>query len=106
MKYLIIILLSLVLTADAQVDKQLHFYAGATVAGWGSLTVDQTTLWKPAVAGITWAALTGAGKEVADMVGFGTPEWKDFGATVIGGIVSVGIITGIKVIIRHKKHKR
>lgn len=86
------------------IDKQLHLYAGITVGAWGTLIVPQETLWKPAAYGMGSAIIAGAGKEIIDFGGFGTPDWKDFGSTVVGGIVGVGIVTGAKVITR--KHKK
>ncbi len=85
-------------------DKQLHFTAGAVIGGWGTLTVSQETLWKPAIAGVLWATVAGAGKESYDKMTGGKFDVKDLGATVIGSIVSVGIITGIKAIKKHKRH--
>jgi hypothetical protein len=87
------------------IDKQLHLYAGAVVGTWGTLTVSQETLWKPAVYGLGFATAAGAGKELIDFGGFGTPDWKDFGSSVLGGIVGVGITTSIKVIVRKHKQK-
>lgn len=107
MRYLLLIttLCLVILSADSQVpkDKQLHAGAGATIAAWAYIIpLERDNDWKCAAWGIGVATLAGAGKELADMGGFGTPEWKDFGATVIGGIMSVCVITGIRHIARHR----
>jgi hypothetical protein len=96
-------LLSVSLTANSQIakDKQLHLGAGAVVGSWGYLLPSQSTGWKPVAYGIGTATIAGVGKELSDLGGFGTPDWKDLGATVIGGVVSVGIITGFRAIFRH-----
>jgi len=91
MKKLLILLLlsSTILSAQKiPIDKQLHFGAGAVVGGWGTMTVKQEGI-KPVIAGISWTILAGAGKELADYGGMGHADIKDFGATVIGGVVSV-----------------
>ena len=81
-------------------DKQLHRGAGAVVAGWGYLLPSAASGWKPMVYGLGSATIAGAGKELADLGGFGTPDWRDLEATVIGGAVSVGIIMGVKAIFK------
>lgn len=81
-------------------DKQLHLGAGAVVAGWGYMVPSQQQGWKPVIYGLGTATLAGVGKEVADLGGFGTPDIKDLGATIIGGAVSIGVITGVKAIIK------
>jgi hypothetical protein len=57
------------------------------------------------MAGICWATAAGIGKEVADKCGYGQAEWKDLGYTIIGGVISVGIITAVRGVI-HKKHNK
>jgi hypothetical protein len=87
-------------------DKQLHLGAGSVVSAWGTMIpASDDHLWKPLVYGIGAATVAGAGKEILDMGGFGTPDVKDFGATVLGGVISTGIVVGVKAIIKHK-HKR
>ncbi len=90
--------------ANSQIakDKQLHLGAGAVVGSWGYLLPTQSTGWKPVAYGIGTATIAGMGKELSDLGGFGTPDWKDLGATVIGGVVSVGIITGFRAIFRRQ----
>jgi hypothetical protein len=88
------------------IDKQLHIGAGAVVGAWGTLIPQDQKGIKPFVFGIGASAIAGAGKEIVDLGGFGTPDIKDFGATVIGGIISVGMVQGVKAIVHTvKKHK-
>jgi hypothetical protein len=102
-----LLLLTISFSAKGQIakDKQLHLGAGAVVAGWGYLLPSAAAGWKPMVYGLGSATLAGAGKELADMGGFGNPDWKDLGATIVGGAVSVGIILGVKAIFK-KQHNR
>jgi hypothetical protein len=102
------LLLAVNLKSNAQIarDKQLHLGAGAVVAGWGSLIPQNNKGWKPFVYGVGSATIAGVGKELTDMGGFGTPDIRDLGATVIGGLVSAGIITGIKAIIKRTSPTR
>jgi hypothetical protein len=103
-----LILVMITLPAKSQIakDKQLHLGAGAVVASWGYMLPVQSTGWKPFVYGVGSATVAGMGKELADLGGFGTPDFKDLGATVIGGIVSVGIITGFKAIFHKSNNSR
>jgi len=87
-------------------DKQLHIYAGTVVSGWGYIIPQSKNLWAQAAYGVGSSVVAGAGKELVDLGGFGTPDIKDFGATVIGGIVTVGVITAVRGILNINKHKR
>jgi hypothetical protein len=102
-----LLLLTISFSAKGQIakDKQLHLGAGAVVAGWGYLLPSGAAGWKPMVYGLGSATLAGAGKELADMGGFGNPDWRDLQATIIGGAVSIGIIMGVKAIFK-KQHNR
>ena len=106
---IILMLMSIIISVNAQMiqrDKQLHLGAGAVVGAWGSIIPQNQTGVKPFLFGVGASAVAGAGKELVDLGGFGTPDIKDFGATVIGGIVSVGAMQGIKAILKAvKKHK-
>ena len=87
-------------------DKQLHFCAGATIGAWGYIIPGpKAPLWKPIVYSIGTSTIAGVGKELIDLGGFGTPEWRDLGWTMIGGVVSAGILTGIKKVIHIHKHR-
>ncbi|MBK7712024.1 MAG: hypothetical protein IPJ37_14440 [Bacteroidales bacterium] len=104
---IIVIFLSIPAKSQIPKDKQLHLGAGAVVAGWGYMLPTQSSGWKPLVYGLGSATIAGAGKELADMGGFGTPDWKDLRATVIGGVVSVGVIMGVKAIFKtHRTNKQ
>jgi len=98
----VLILSGIHFSANAQIarDKQLHIGAGAIVAGWGTLIPQGNSGWKPFVYGVGSATIAGVGKELTDLGGFGTPDVKDLGATIIGGVVSAGVITGVKAIIK------
>jgi len=61
------------------IDKQAHFWWGMAMAA----TLYPIGLWFA----IFTAALVGAGKEVWDKRGHGTPDAKDFAATALGGAV-------------------
>lgn len=99
----LLVLISITFPGHSQIakDKQLHLGAGAVVSSWGYMIPTQSSGWKPVAYGIGTATIAGVGKELSDMGGFGTPDWKDLGATVIGGVVTVGIITGFRAIFRH-----
>jgi hypothetical protein len=56
--------------------------------------------------GIAWATAAGVGKETMDLCGFGQAEWKDLGATIVGGCISVGVITAIDGLFKNKKRKK
>jgi hypothetical protein len=107
--FLILSLSSIFLLGTAQkipIDKQYHFYAGATIGAWGTMTVQPKGM-NQALAGLGWATLAGLGKEVFDLGVYGKFDCKDLGFTVAGAVVSTGIITGVKSIIKHgQKHKK
>jgi len=87
-------------------DKQFHLYVGATIGVWGMLTTDNDNL-KPLYS-IAWVTAAGAGKEIIydKWMKLGTPDFKDFGATVIGGFISLGIISVVKGVIHNHKNKK
>lgn len=92
----------------SQKDKQLHFAAGATFGSWCFVVGDfnKKSEWKPILYGIGGSTLAGAGKECYDKYSGGIFDTKDLAATVIGGVVSVSIIEGVRAIIKHKRsHK-
>ena len=105
---IIILLFLLGLTCQAQVipkDKQLHLYGGVAIGAWSTrLTLEQNG-WKPFVYGLSVPIIIGAGKELVDVAGAGTPEFADFGYTVIGAVIGVGIIYGIKAITKRHRTK-
>lgn len=106
---LIIIVILLAITnncksQDISKDKQLHFAAGATISGWsycvGYNASDKR--WVVPVFGLSGASLAGIGKESYDKINGGKFDVKDLGATIIGAIVSVVIIEGIRRIIKKR----
>jgi len=104
---LVILFMSINQKCSSQIpkDKQYHLYAGATIGAWGMMTTNNENL-KP-IYGIGWSVIAGAGKEISDKVlKTGQAEWKDLGATVIGGCISVGVISAVKGVIKNKKQKK
>lgn len=97
------LLIPSLLQAQIPKDKKYHLYAGATIGAWGMLTTGNDNL-KP-LYGVAWATAAGMGKELVDLTGYGKPEWKDLGATIIGGCISVGVITAITGLVKNKKDK-
>jgi len=95
------------LDLNAQItDKQLHLFVGTTIGAWSYVIGDYNakTQLKPIIYGITGATIAGLTKETWDFARGKRFDVKDLGYTVLGGVVSVGVITGIKAIIKcHKK---
>lgn len=77
-----------------RLDLNLHLIAGvgvgavshALVTGYGRRVAPDMPQWAPLAAAVAGSAVAGAAKEIADALGMGTPEWADFGATLLGGI--------------------
>ena len=90
----------------AQVDKKLHFGAGAvSSAFFSTFSMPQNEIWKPAIFGMIGATGLGVSKELLDLAGFGTPEWADLGATMLGGIIATTIIIIVKVVVKITKRR-
>jgi hypothetical protein len=111
-----IILLSLSLNLSAQVtDKQAHFIVG-TWCGTCCYVIGNNTsntqyngdaIQIKAIAyGVSGAVLLGAGKETWDVMAGRKFDMKDWGATILGGVTSVVVTTGVKYVIKIFKHKR
>lgn len=66
-------------------DKQAHFLAGAAIAASVALYADP-------LYGLAAGIIAAAGKEIVDRMGYGTPDWRDFLATVLGACVVVPIL--------------
>ena len=97
MEKIIIIILSLLsLTCHAQQlnDKQLHLMAGTFCGSWGSWvgSVYTDSPEKSFIIGMSITTLAGVGKETLDMGTGGSPEFKDFTATMAGGFIGAGIV--------------
>ena len=108
MKYILIILslLSLSCTAQQLSDKQLHYAGGVFAGAWGTWvgSVYTPSPEKAFLIGMSITALAGVGKETLDMGTGGSPEFKDFTATMAGGFIGAGIIyLGRKIF--KKKHR-
>ena len=83
-------------------DKALHFGVSAGIAA-GSYAVSTAVLDARGHAllvasGVTLAA--GAGKEMLDLAGFGTPSWKDFVADVAGMVVGLAVAWSVDLVVR------
>lgn len=102
MKNLIIIFafLSVIATADGQLqpDKKKHLLVGTEIGFAASaMTVNQKTTTSLAWSLGLSAGIGGAKELVYDKwMHKGTPEWADFGYTVLGGAVGFGIVQGFK----------
>jgi len=71
-------------------DKRLHFAAG--------IAIGMTVIVIPWYGALLLVAAAGAGKELYDMTGRGTPEWDDLWWTLGGGCLSVGLIQFVRYI--------
>ena len=95
-KHILLLLLCTSLPCHAQipVDKQLHLAAGAFCGSWGSWvgSVYTSSPEKSFLIGMGITALAGIGKETLDMGIGGSPEFKDFTATITGGLIGAGIV--------------
>lgn len=65
-------------------DKQLHFLAGLAIM----LSIALFTNWQT---GFVAALVAGAGKEIVDYFGHGTPDHWDAIVTGVGGIVGAAL---------------
>ena len=92
-------------------DKQNHLVCGSAIGFWAS----SATINKPIINSFCWSVgstvVIGGSKELIydKWMGKGTPEWKDLGWTVIGGVTGWGIVIGFKVMfnkIDHRKNKK
>lgn len=66
-------------------DKQAHFFAGASIASTIALYLDPTL-------GLASGILAGLLKEIYDRMGYGTPDFKDFLATALGACVVLPLV--------------
>ena len=83
-------------------DKTLHFGVSAGIAAASyaasAAVFDARGHALLVAGGVTLAA--GAGKEVLDLAGFGTPSWKDFVADVAGMIVGLAVAWSVDLVVR------
>ena len=90
---IIALLIAASLQAQIPYDKKLHAGAGVVVGTWGTFAGNSLN-WKPekaALFGLTSAAVAGIGKELWDEIEYGGWDWKDLGATMIGGTIGTGL---------------
>ena len=83
-------------------DKTLHFGVsagiGAVSYAASAAEFDARGHALLAAGGVTLAV--GAGKELLDLAGYGTPSWKDFVADVAGTIVGLAVAWSIDLLVR------
>lgn len=70
-------------------DKVLHAQAGAMIGAVGALNNGSFS------EGVAWAAIAGAGKELADATGAGQCSLQDFLVTIAGGALGAGLGKGV-----------
>lgn len=96
----VIALITLAAFAQVPTDKKYHAGAGIIIGSWGTFVGNSLDL-KPeysALFGLGSAAVAGLGKELWDEIDYGGWDWKDFGATMIGGAIGAGLTyTGLKI---------
>lgn len=107
MKNILIILFLISLHCQAQTpDKQLHLIAGSTFGAWSYVACPKQDGILPVAFCISGATLIGSAKEFYDSKHGGYFDKKDLAYTVAGGIISAGVITGTKAIIRKIRVKK
>jgi len=83
-------------------DKTLHFgvSAGIAAASYAASAAifDARGHALLVAGGISLAA--GAGKELLDLAGYGTPSWKDFVADMAGTVVGLAIAWSVDLLVR------
>ena len=106
---IMLIFLMLFQFANSQIiakDKQLHLGTGTFVGAWSYIIPSEGTGLKHIIYGVSGAAIIGIGKETYDYMSYRKFDCKDLGATILGGVISVGIITGVKAIFKSHKSNR
>ena len=107
MRNILIILLLFSLNCQAQTpDKQLHLMMGSSFGAWSYVACPKQKGVLPVVFCISGATLIGTAKEIYDSKRGGVFDKKDLAYTVAGGIISAGVITGTKAIIRKIRVKK
>lgn len=79
--------------------------AGVVIGTWGTFAGNSMnyTPEKAALFGITSVAVAGLGKEIWDEIDYNGFDVKDLGATMIGGLVGVGLsYVGLKIFYKHR----
>jgi uncharacterized protein YfiM (DUF2279 family) len=88
-----LLMLTASLSAQIPYDKKLHAGAGVVIGTWGTFAGNSMN-WKPekaALFGMGSVAVAGLGKELWDEIEYGGWDWKDLGATMIGGTIGTGL---------------
>jgi len=83
-------------------DKTVHFAASAGIAagGYAVGTLAFDARGHALVLGGTLTLVIGAGKELADLAGAGTPSWKDFAWDAMGAVAGLAVAWGIDLLVR------
>lgn len=83
-------------------DKTVHFAASAGIAagGYAVGTLAFDARGHALVLGGALSLVVGAGKEVADLAGAGTPSWKDFAWDAMGAVAGLAVSWGIDLLVR------
>ena len=103
---IILSLLSLNCHAQQLNDKQLHYAGGIFAGAWGTWVGSiyfERSPEKSFLIGMGITALAGVGKETLDMGTGGSPEFRDFTATITGGLIGAGIVYLGRKIFKKKK---
>jgi uncharacterized membrane protein YeaQ/YmgE (transglycosylase-associated protein family) len=111
-KFLTILFLIFSLSVNAQItDKQLHLFVGTTIGAWSYVIGNNTSKtqfngnpiqFKAIIYGVSGATMAGLTKETWDWSRGKKFDVKDLGATVLGGVASVILITGVKWIFKRR----
>jgi putative lipoprotein len=82
-------------------DKALHFGASALIAagGYGGTALLADSRGARLLVGGGMALAAGAGKELADLAGFGDPSWRDFTWDVVGTLAGLAVAYGLDLAI-------
>lgn len=83
-------------------DKALHFGLDAAISGaaYGFTSLATGDVRIRIAFGAGAGLLAGAGKELVDMAGAGTPSWRDFTWSMIGMAVGVAVAVSIDLAVR------
>lgn len=78
--------------ASLKADKLLHFICGLLISQGLFLVLRLgCTAWMAAIISLTATAIVAALKEVIDIL-YGTPEWKDWLASLLGAAVGLTLM--------------
>ena len=108
---ILLLLIATSLPGQIRKDYQDHFVVGAALGMTTTMAAYTSTEseWKTVSLAIAVPLVIGAGKELYDMTGRGTPEWNDLFYTVAGGVAGYAAtrlwMLGMDRISRKKRHE-